>query len=444
MDRELVIETLKATLPKMKEITTAGLSLSERLKFSRQVQELECSEPLAQVLENQDEFKKPKNIHFNHGSGGSCAFQPSAAALFLCRQAEQVGAEAAVDSLIDIFAKAEADLLCVMALRGVSCKKVIQLTETIKMVPLALLPPSWRKDSLKKSNTGSVDDFGEFSAFKPFPIEPSGLERAFLITIVNIKPVLFDYETISEKDSPNLATNEAFTSLNQVRLCLTSIGNCSPLEEFCWKQFSDEVLENASNVSSGMTSRHIEIKPFRLRKSEPIQEEKASQIIKSYFQLTGTFRSQITRALDRLNQAMRRSTVGDMAIELSIALESLLLTEEIGDNQFKVSLRSGIVFSHDLDKRIQCRKIIKDMYGLRSKLVHKGINSNSVPEKREVIEQALTFTSTIIKNLIQNGKLPLPEDWSILELSGKPLEGGDRQKTWRFFDKIITFRPNWL
>lgn len=421
LDRELIIEELKATLPKMKEITTAGLSLSERLKFSKQIQEFESSKSLAQVLEKQDEFKKPKNLHFNHGSG-SMVFQPEAAALFLCRQAEQVGPEAAVDSLIEIFAKTEADLLCVMVLRGVKCQKLIQLTETIRMVPLALLPPSWRKDDLKKSSTDPVVGIGGTSAFNPFRSKPSDLERSFLITTINIQPVLFDYETIGDRESSFVSINEAFTSLDEVRLCLTSIGNCSPLEEYRWKQFEDELLENVAGASAGISYSPIEIVPFRLRKPEPIQEEKASPIIKSYFQLTGIFRSQITRALDRLNQAMRRSTVGDRAVELSIALESLLLSEEKGDNQFKVSLRSAIVFSHDLDKRIQCRKVIKEMYGLRSELVHKGIDNNSVPEKMEVIEQAITFTSTIIKNLIQNGKLPQSDEWSKLELSGKSIE----------------------
>jgi len=90
--------------------------------------------------------------------------------------------------------------------------------------------------------------------------------------------------------------------------------------------------------------RPIEIKPFRLRKSEPIEEKTATPIIKSYFNLQSKFQSQIIRGLDRLNQAMRRSTVGDKAVELSIALESVLLSEERGDNQFKTSLRSGIVF----------------------------------------------------------------------------------------------------
>lgn len=417
MNRKLIIEELKKTLLKIKETPNAKLTLSERLKFSKQNQALESSRPLAQILEKQDEFLKSKNLHFNHGSG-SLQFSPGAVALFLCRQAEQKGPEAAVDSLIDIFAKTEADLLCVMALRGVNCEKEIQLTKTIKMVPMALLPPSWRKDSIENFDTAPLGEFWKISAFNPLGIGPSNLERAFLITSIKVQPVIFDFETLDLEKSPELENN-AFTSLHGVRLCLTSLGNCSPLSEYCWKQYKDAVLEDAANLSSGMSYSLIEIAPLSLRKSGSIQEEKAAPIIESYFKLPNKFQSQIKRALERLNQAMRRSTVGDIAVELSIALESLLLDTEIGDNRFKVSLRSGIAFSNDLEERIQCREVIKEMYDLRSKLVHNGDDSNSVPGKREIIEKAITFTSLIINNLIKNEKKP---EWSRLELSGKSIE----------------------
>ena len=416
MDRELVVEKLKETLPELKEKKLTGLSLSERLETSKIIQQFEITKPLAQVLEKQDEFNKPKNLHVNHGLG-SMQFQPAAAALFLCRQAEKVSPEAAVDSLIDIFGKTEADLLCVMSLRGVTCQKNIQLTKTIQMVPLASLPPSWRKLCLTKPDP--VDISGESSAFNPFRVKRSDLERVFLITSIKIKPVLFDYETIGDQDSLFPTINEAFISLDEVRLCLTSIGNCSPLEENRWNQFKDEVLEDAANASSRVSYIPIEIIPQRLRKSEPIQEETVVSIVKSYFKLPRKFQNQVIRALDRLNQAMRRSTVGDRAVELSIALESVLLGTERGDNRFKVSLRSGIVFSHDLDKRTQCRKAIKEMYDIRSDLVHNGNDNNSDPRKKDVIEQAITFSAEIIKNLIINGK---PPNWTMLELSGKSIK----------------------
>ena len=114
-----------------------------------------------------------------------------------------------------------------------------------------------------------------------------------------------------------------------------------------------------------------------------------------------------------------------MAVELSVALESVLLGRERGDNRFKVSLRSGIAFSHDLKERIKCRKVIKDMYDIRSDLVHGGDVSNSAPEKREVVKQAIRFTSTILINLIENGIPSNSSDWSKLELSGKPLGSKD-------------------
>jgi hypothetical protein len=222
-----------------------------------------------------------------------------------------------------------------------------------------------------------------------------------------------------ELSASGAAIEKAFTSLDEVRLCLTSISVCSPLEEHRWKQYMDEMLEDAANVSAGISFRQIEIIPARLRKSEPLEEEKAASIIGCYFDLPIKYQSRMIRALDRLNQAMRRSSVGDMAVELSIALETLLLGDEKGDNRFKVALRSGIAFSESIEERIKCRKVIKRMYDLRSNLVHQGDDGNSRPENKDDIENAISFTAVIINNLIKKRKEP---DWPLLEISGKSLE----------------------
>ncbi|MFQ5482902.1 MAG: hypothetical protein ACE5ER_09095, partial [Nitrospinaceae bacterium] len=363
MDRQKVIEILDLTFPKMRALRYTGSSLSGRLQFSEVKEKIKISGKLAEVLKDQEEFSGPKNLHFNHGLG-SMAFQPEDAALFLCRQAELVVAQKAVDHLEDILARKDGELICVMALRGVSCDKEIQLTESIRMVPLAHLPPSKRKENLQNSKPPSMGDLQSVSAFNPFFVEPADLERAFLITNIKIDPVLFDYEEMSDakRSSINSSVIEAFSRLDEVRFCLTAIGNCSPLEEYRWKQFEDEILEDAANISSGMSYGSIEIKPFRLRKSEPIEEEKAAQILKSYFACPESYRKRIKIALNRLNQSMRRSTVGDAAVELSIALEVLLLGDGRGDNNFKVSLRSGITFSHELNERKECRETIKKIY----------------------------------------------------------------------------------
>lgn len=400
MDKPLVIKALKEVLPNFNQ---------ERL--------VNTTEPLYQVLSQQNEFVKSDNIHFNHGSGSS-QFNPRAAAFFLCRQAIKFGEASAVESLIKIFKRKEADLLCIISVRGISCKNEICLTDSIKLIPMENLPPSSRKLSLQRSISNPRFDFDSLSAFNPTFIKPKDIERAFLITTIKIKPVLFDYHQKIEDELQNRTYNEAFTSLDETRLCLTALGYCSPLEEFRWRQYKDEELEDAANVSTGISISPIEIISTYLRKSKEINEKCAFSILKNYLNLPKNFKSRILIALNRLNLAMRRSTVGDIAVELSVALESLLLANEKGDNRFKVSLRSAIAFSENLSERLQCRKTIREMYDIRSKLVHDGKDSKHDQDAKKCVEEAIIYSATIIKNLIKNGE---PSNWSELELSGKSL-----------------------
>lgn len=417
MDRKLVINTLKDTLQKMNKLGIkdfANLAQSEDLYKA-----FEISDPLAQVLAKQDEFAKPKNLHVNFASGSS-QYSEKAAAFFLCRHAEQHGKDAAVDSLIEMLCKTEADLLLVMEISGVSCENEIQLEENIKMVPYTQLPSSYLRDSWTNSKIKYQTTFEGFSGFKPPSQIHDNLEKAYLIYTIKVKPVFFDYNEGGEKDHQFSVVYDAYTRLDEVRLCLTAIGICSPLEERRWHQFKDEVLADAIRIST-MSFRPIEIKPFRLRKSEKITEENTVSVINSYFKLPEKFQHRMIRALDRLNKAMRRSTLGDIALELSIALEAILLDSERGDNRFKVSMRSGIAFSNDLEQRVLCRNVVKKMYDIRSKLVHDGIDSpigNKRMKETGLMREATSFSAVIMTNLIKNG----PPNWPELELSVKSLD----------------------
>ncbi len=419
MNKKKIVQTLKKLLPQIKVITTkypANIPLDENLRISKLREELKIIGPLKKVLQKENEFKKPKNPSYNNGRGYG-PFRSNEAALFLCHQGGQFGATNAVNKLIKIFSHKETDLICLMALRGINCKNKIQLTKKVKMVPLSQLPISNIKVSLEQQNPIQLLNISNFSAFNSLSMPFYNIEKAFLITTIKVKPVLFDNRTKKVGLSP--AYLEATSCLNNIRLCLTAIGICSPLEEFSWVQFKDEALEDAVHASSSRSFKHIEIIPRKLRESKKIQEKEAALFIKSFLKLDGKFKKRIVIALERLNQSMRRQTVGEKAVEISIALETLLLGEEKGDNIFKTSLRSGIVISPNLSDRRECRKIIKKIYGYRSDLVHKGENSNNVSNSVDITERAIHFTAKIITILIKYGKDP---EWSELELSGKPLK----------------------
>jgi len=215
--------------------------------------------------------------------------------------------------------------------------------------------------------------------------------------------------------------------MDEIRLCLTSTGLGYPLEEIRWLQYSDDVLEDAAGGAQS-SYRRLKIIPLDQHVSGNITEEIARPLVEGYFKLPDNFRGRMTIALKHLNQAMCNAIVGDKAVDLSVTLECLLLATETGDNNFKVALRAALAAYSDLEQRACCRSIIQAMYGIRSKLVHNGIDNNKGETVKvkgqdlmpawEVVKKATDLSVLVIQNLIKNGKEP---DWFDLEMSGKPL-----------------------
>lgn len=260
------------------------------------------------------------------------------------------------------------------------------------------------------------------------------IERAALVASVRVQHFLYDIgnaENPKENRNANVII-DTYKTMDEIRLCLTSTGLRYPLEELHWQQYSDDVLEDAV----GMKSRSycaLELLPLNQCVSGTITEEIARPLVEGYFKLPDKFRGRMKIALKHLNQSMCHSVIGDKAVDLSVALECVLLAEETGDNTFKVALRAALAAHSNLEQRAASRRIIQSMYGIRSNLVHNGIDNNnnetvnvkkqgSMPARkvpaREVVKKATDLTVLIIQNLIKNGKEP---DWFDLEMSGKPL-----------------------
>lgn len=122
--------------------------------------------------------------------------------------------------------------------------------------------------------------------------------------------------------------------------------------------------------------------------------------------------------IDRLSIAMRRSSVGDKALELSIALESVMADSfELG---FKISTRGAKLYSNEPEQRVRTKKIINALYQIRSRFVHSGkLPDDKVKvgkeklEAHKVVEEAMEVVISVAQSLIMMGGI---EDWDTLDL----------------------------
>lgn len=88
--------------------------------------------------------------------------------------------------------------------------------------------------------------------------------------------------------------------------------------------------------------------------------------------------------LRKFNQAYGRQSGEDTIIDLTIALESSLLSNTRNELQYRLSTRGAALLA-GLRKPVETQTLLKTMYGIRSEIVHNGklLSENGVRKKIE-------------------------------------------------------------
>jgi hypothetical protein len=146
----------------------------------------------------------------------------------------------------------------------------------------------------------------------------------------------------------------------------------------------------------------------------------AAALVRQYHRLPGELRTRILVSAERLILAMVRTDSGAQALDVSIALEALLLSDEKGDNKFKTSLRAALVAGADIGARRRIREVIRVTYDVRSALVHNGHSSGMVKiggqgkvSAISVTKDAVGICAAVLRRVLELGKEP---EWTDIEL----------------------------
>ena len=207
--------------------------------------------------------------------------------------------------------------------------------------------------------------------------------------------------------------------LDDCRQAISLVGPSCPISAGYWFQFDDADLNEAS-FYGGVTTSHMEVLPWGFTPPKPLDPAETREVVDRFLALGEPLRGKLRLALERLNQALRRRPSGDKALDLSIALE-ILLVDGSGENTHKVGLRAALLLDVLLEERLQARSIIGGLYILRSALVHDGILPPDVKLVRfgkrpsgQVIEDATVICGKVIRSILFRGEIP---DWYYFELN---------------------------
>lgn len=301
----------------------------------------------------------------------------------------------------------------VLSLWGIEVKSQVDLGRGVTLLPFSELPDSRTKEWLSQPRDPTA--FPVFLA-SMFASQPG----AALVCRCTVQPFL--HSTKLGEPPAQTNPNRIQSLLDDARLALTLIGPSCPLNAGYWFQFDDPNLSEAA-FYGGVSTSYQEVLPWGFGLTPPvlIEPAEAQAVATRFLDLPDPLRATLRLALSRLNQAVRRPPHGDRALDLSIALETLLV-DGGGENTYKVGLRAALLVDAPLERRREVRATIGALYTLRSALVHDGVLPAEVKVARggkrpspEVVKEATAICAMVLRAILDAGSVP---DWYDYELTG--------------------------
>jgi len=281
----------------------------------------------------------------------------------------------------------------VLTLRGLSVSSRVSLGPDVEILPISELAPSIaRGASLGQEHPFPGQEFKGSSA---------------LLTTLDISPVV-----VTATDGRKMALDarrggqfrSAQSLLSEACNCFVLFAGWSPAEHLTWSRLAHPGAGFLASAGWG----HSGVARIVLAE-RALDEAKARAFFEKYYSIKTEIRERTLRVpIDRLARATTALNATDRAIELGVALEALLLRDdEASELSYRLSLRGAHLQGGDAGARRQLRKLLKKVYDLRSKAVHRGwIDpeklSDGVPA-RQTIQDGANACAALIRLVIDRG-----------------------------------------
>jgi Apea-like HEPN len=303
----------------------------------------------------------------------------------------------------------------VLGVYGIQIDSSIDLGHGVTILPFSELPDSRTKRWISKER-----DRAGFDGFVS-PWLRSAPEAALTVAHT-VRPLLWP---VKQGDPPTQRDPlKVQMLLDDARLALTAVGPSCPVSGGYWFQFDDPDL-SAASFYGGVSSSYQEVLPWPFSPPVKIDASEATRLTSAFLNLGAPLKSTLRLALRRFNHALRRPPHGDRALDLAIALESMLVDGGT-ENTYKIGLRAALLLGGTIEQRRETRAVISALYALRSALVHDGVLPSEVKVvgvgKRpspSVVNDATQICARIFQSILSAGAIP---EWYEYELAdtGRP------------------------
>lgn len=348
---------------------------------------------------------------FVRTDNGASNFTYQLGATLLREAAQRGSARAAIDWAVKVLATRVARGQIISPVWGISIEAPVELEGGMRLVPLSLVPPSPQLRWLQAQQVGLGNGL---------VASMLGLQDidAALVLGRDIQ------DAVCERPEAPGAAGDEFARIDRLfadttlALCLAGPRIVIPVSR--WFTFEDPDLQAASGGGGRLSQLH-EMLPRRLD-VVAFDRELAQQVVRDFLALDidGKPRKMIRVALVRLKQALARHNAGDAAVELSIALEVLCGDETPTEMTHKVTVRAVRFLGGEAAQRKRNYALIKKVYGIRSKLVHRGDEpagthriGDTVLSTEALLAEAAALCAALVRRLLAAGAIP---DWTEFDL----------------------------
>lgn len=324
-------------------------------------------------------------------------------AKWLVRQAyDGIGIDKALIRVKNLALTNTAKARIVIAIHGLQLDKAINLCPGFRLVPFGSLPKSSSKAALLRSPR------------EPGAFVPAGVwfgPDVALIHEYDICPVFIG----DENDQEIQERPVDMQCLMDIVSCLTVAGINAPLPLAYWHEFCPDYpvidLSRIPTLIGHNVLTASRIHGFKYYFDDCL----ANEIVDSFTALSVSTRDSLRVPLQRLNLALRRSALVDVAIELRIALEAILLSKNKGSGELKYRMqcRAARLLGNNLATRKEIFDSVKEVYDLCSGAVHTGQLGKKINKLKNTIWDGVELCCKLIRKIIERGEIP---DWSKIEM----------------------------
>lgn len=286
----------------------------------------------------------------------------------------------------------------IMAVSGIKVAEPIQLGPTVMLTPLSALPPSTQRGAALGQG---IVGFG-----------PHIASQSALSTKLKFGPVYYKPKNPqpAEEVNAHISADQAHLLLEEAYDLLSVIG-VHPYYQMSWVQPDDWLM--AGGLSAGWQSSPSSTRSWQ---EVPVPKAEAEAIATAFFALDRAKRAKVLRIpLDRLARAGRERDLADKVIDLGIAVEALLLHDlgsDRGELSYRLSLRGAWLVGTNPGNRAEIQKALRDLYNLRSTVVHSGSIENNAKNKA-TIERGADICRDLVRKVIE---LECDVDWNAIVL----------------------------